>query len=437
VKKSLLTAASVFSLGALLAACAPGGGSSGSNDDGSAGEGGGSSEQVTLNVWSWRVEDVDEYNEIFAVFEEQNPDIKIEFQAFKDTEYNQILATALSASDSPDVAMVKSYGGIQGNIDSGSLVPIDGVVEGLDDIPQEIQDGVSGVEDGRIYGVPFATQTLQVTYNKGIFDELSLSVPQTWDELLEVSQTIKDADYIPFAVGGADVGSQVPIVAEVFGASRYGGWEFFDAVQSGEKDFTDEDYVASLELLDEILPFLSENVVATTYTDAQSQFLTEQAAMFPGGSWELGFFTSQNEDIEIGTFPVPPNPDWPADEPITPGFVDGGWAIATKSDHQDEAKRLLEWMTTVEFGQLFADKLRQMSPIPGVTFEDPIQQEMADRFAENGGPYMMLVGFRYGQPWGTELLADATQGIWLGKKTAPEAAQDIQTGLEAWFVPNE
>jgi len=36
----------------------------------------------------------------------------------------------------------------------------------------------------RIYGVPFASQTLFVFYNKQIYEELGLKVPETWDEFL-------------------------------------------------------------------------------------------------------------------------------------------------------------------------------------------------------------------------------------------------------------
>jgi raffinose/stachyose/melibiose transport system substrate-binding protein len=36
-------------------------------------------EPVTLTVWSWRTEDEDAYNEIFDVYEAQNPGVTVEF----------------------------------------------------------------------------------------------------------------------------------------------------------------------------------------------------------------------------------------------------------------------------------------------------------------------------------------------------------------------
>ncbi|MGB4135576.1 MAG: extracellular solute-binding protein, partial [Microbacterium sp.] len=330
-----------------------------------------------------------------------------------------------------------SYGGVQGDIAAGGLDPLDGVIDGLDAIPESYQDGIRGREDGRVYGVPFATQTLQVFYNEDVFAEHGLSEPKTWDEFLDNAEKLKSAGVIPLAHGGADAGVSVPITTDILGVNRYGGTEFYEAVLAGDKDFTDPDYVASLQVMKDLQPYFSDNVVATTYTDAQAQFIAGQAAMFTGGSWELGFFKAQNPDLKIGVFSPPLASDSVAATPLTPGFIDGGWGLASRSKHKDEAKKLLEWMTTPEFGQLFVDELAQMSTIPGVTFSDPIQKEMSEAFAEHGAPYMMLVGFRYGQPWGTALVGDGVQKLWLGQQSADQVAGDVQTGLETWFTPGE
>lgn len=411
-----------------LAACAPGAGS---------GESTSGSEDVTLTVWSWRVEDADAYETIFDAFEAENPGITVEFKGFKNTEYNQILATGLTGSEGPDIVQLKSYGGLQSYVDAGQLVPLEDLVPGLSDIPESSVSALQGQSDGQVYGVPFATQTLQLYYNTDIFGEQGIEVPQTWDDLIAISEQLSAAGIVPIALGGADAQVQTPIGADVFGSARYGGWEFYDAVQSGATDFTDPAYVASLELMQEIQPYLSPDVVATSYNDAQVQFISGQAAMFSGGSWELGFFEAQNPDLNMGVFPVPVGDGWASDTPLTPGFVDGGWGMNAASAQQDAGAKLLEWMTTVEFGQLFADNLHQMSTIPGVTLSNPVQQQMADNYAESGAPYLMLVGFRYGQPWGTDLVGTGVQELWLGSKDATQVADDIQAGISTWFTPQQ
>lgn len=426
------TLAVMCALFIVAVACAPGGGEQSPAEEAATGSEPG--EDVELTVWSWRQEDVEQYEAMFAVYEEQNPGVKVEFKPFKNTEYNQILTTGLTGSTGPDVVQLKAYGGIQPHIDSRAILPLDEEIAGLEVFPDEVLAALSGRSDGRIYGVPFAIQTLQVIYNKEIFADLGLDVPQTWQEFHDVASALDDAGLIPVALAGGDAQVSVPVAAEVFGSARYGGSTFAEAVQAGEKDFTADEYVAALDLMAELEPYFSPDVTATTYDDARVQFVSGAAAMYPGGVWEVGFFRSQDPDLDIGIFDVPPGDGWASDTPLTPGFVDGGYGVAANSSNPGAAKKLVEWMATAEFGQMFADELNQISAVPGVQLSDPIQQQAADGFAEHGAPYLMLVDFRYGDPWGTDLVGDAVQKLWLGED-AEEVAASIQDGLSQWFTP--
>jgi len=155
-------------------------------------------EPVTLTIWSWRTEDVEKYNTIFDVYEAANPGVTVEFEAFLNTEYNQILATGLEGSDGPDLAMVRAYGGVQPLIEAGQLLQVDGLVD-TSAVEQSLLAAATGKNDGNLYGVPFATQVLQVFYNKGIFDELGLTEPTTWEEFVAVNDALNASDYTPMA----------------------------------------------------------------------------------------------------------------------------------------------------------------------------------------------------------------------------------------------
>ncbi|MGP6178271.1 ABC transporter substrate-binding protein [Microbacterium sp. A196] len=426
----VLAIAAVGVVGLGLAACAP-------TSSGGGGGGGEGAEETTVTVWSWRTEDVKQYEEIFDVYEEANPGVTVDFKPFKNTEYNQILTTGLAGSDGPDVVQLKSYGGVQALIDSGSIIEIGSSVPALEEFPPATTAALSDINTGDIYGVPFAVNTFQVFYNTAIFEEHGIEEPTTWDEFLEISQTLKDAGVIPITMGGADAQVQIPVSTESLVAGRYGGAEFAEAVRSGEKDFTDPDYVASLELMDELKPFFPENVTATSADDAMVLFLSGQAAMYPSGSFQAGTFTSQAPDLDFDAFAMPVGDDWVSKEPITPGFVDGGYGVSARSENQDAAIDLVAWMATEEFGQMFSDLLSQNSPVPGVTNADPILQEQYSNYEANGAPYLLLTDFRYGQPWGTDLLGTAVQRIWLGEQTAEEAAADIQAGISQWYTPKK
>ncbi|MBD7956262.1 extracellular solute-binding protein [Microbacterium sp. Sa4CUA7] len=427
-RRILTTTALVAGSVLALSACAP----SASSGDAETESGG----DVALTVWSWRTEDVEAYNSIFDVFEEEHPGITVEFEAFQNTEYNQILTTGLAGSDGPDVPMVRAYGQLQPNIEAGQLEPIDGEVDGLDEIAESVLAGAKGKADGKTYAVPLATQTLQMFYNKAIFEEQGLEVPTTWDEFIAVNEALASAGITPMALGAKDDWI-LPIFADIVGSTRYGGAEFEQKVLAGETDFTDPDYVASLEIITELQPYLTPDVVGVGYTDSQIQFTSGQAAQFPGGSFEIATFRNQAPDLEFGSYQVPLPEGAVLDAPVSPAYADGNFAVNAKSENKEAAFELLNWLATPEFGQLVADELNQFSAIPGVTYSDEVMQEAWDNYEQGQAPYLLLVDFRYGEPLGTAVLGTEIQRMFLGETDAAGAAATLQTGISQWFTPGQ
>jgi len=387
-------------------------------------------------VWSWRPEDKDAYATFFQKYQDSHPGITVAFQTFKNTEYPQVLTTGLTGSNGPDIAQVQAYGKLQPYVDGGNLLPLDGEIAGLDKIDKAALAGATGRKDGKTYGVPFAVQTIQMFYNKALFAKHNLTAPTTWDEFIAVNDALLAAKITPIAVGGKDAWT-LPVVHEALGSAVYGGIPFRDEVVAGKTDFTDPRFVASVQVLTDLQKYLPANVVGVSYTEAQSLFLAGQAAMFPGGSFEFGFFTSQNADLELGVFQVPPAPGAASSTALTPGYADGSWAINQATAHRAEALELLTWMASPEYGQLFADALGQMSPIEGVAPSQPLVAEMAKNYAEHPSRYLLLTDFRWGSPLGTDVMGNKLQELFLGKINATGVAEGVQKGIATWFTPSK
>ncbi len=424
-----LTVLTMASAMVALAACSPS--STSSSSDGSGGSGAG--KDVTLSVWSWRTEDVAAYNAIFDVYEKAHPGTTVDFKSFKNTEYNLILTTGLAGAKGPDVAQVRSYGQLQPTIASKGLLPLDGVVD-LKDWDANVVKSAMGKEDGKLYAVPLAQQTLQMFYNKDIFDKHGLTPPTTWAEFMTVNATLKKAGVTPMAVGAKDSWT-LPMLHQVLATPRFGGGTFEKAVTTGQKTFTDPDWVASVDMVNKLKPYMPDSTVGVAYTDAQILFTSGKAAMFPGGSFELGFFKKQNPGLNMGIFEVPAPEGSPSMTPTTTGWADGAFGVSAKSDAPDASKGLVKWMATKEFGQLVADKIKQLSAVPGVSYSDPLLKQMADNYAKNPSAYLLLVDFRYGTPSGTDLIGTGVQEMMLGKKDAAAISADLQTGVSQWFKP--
>lgn len=384
-----------------------------------------------ISMWSWRTEDVAAYNAILSIYQEQNPGVDITFEAFLNTEYNTLVATSLQAGEAADVVQTRSYGGVMPWIDGGYLLPLDGRIASLENFSAVALDAVRSRESGQVYGVPFAIQTLQMFYNKAIFAELGLEIPTTWDAFIALNETLLEAGYIPISVTGADAW-MLPILHTVIGAGSYGGDAFVEAILSGEASFEDPAFVESIQAVKDVQPFLPPSVTAVSYTDSQNLFINEMAAMFPGGSWEAGFFQAQNPELELGVFAVPARG---SDETLVSWFVDGAWAVTTSADDPEAALDFLDWLGTPEFGQSFTDSLAQISPIAGVVPTDPVLQDIVEMWNEASTSYMLLVHFRYGSPTGTEVIGDSIQRLFLDSMTPQEVAADLQAQMATWFSP--
>ncbi|MFQ6172122.1 ABC transporter substrate-binding protein [Oryzobacter sp. R7] len=407
-----------------LTACAP------SSDTGTSGEGDG----TTLTVWSWRVEDQAAYDKIFDVYESKHEGVTVEFKPFKATEYNKILATGLAGSDGPDIPQVRSYGQLQATVASGALLPLDGQVD-LSSWDENVVASAKGKEDGKIYSVPLARQATVLFYNKKLFADNGIDVPTTWDDFIKANDTLLGAGVTPLAVGAKDDWT-LPIVHEVLGGARFGGAAFQEAVLTGEKDFTDPDWVASVEVLKSLEKYMPKNVTGVAVTDAMTLFTAGRAAMYPGGSYDLATLQKGNPEMEIGVLQVPPATGAPAgSEATTAGWADGNFAVNSKSPDKEAALELVKWMATPEFGQLVADEVKQISAVPGVTYADPVLEEISANYDSNGSPYLLLTDFRYGTPTGTELLGKGVQEMFLGSKDAKTVSSDLDTGVKTWFKP--
>ena len=424
-RRGLLALAAVS--GALLVgACSPSSGGTAS---------GGGDGKVTLTVWSWRVEDEAAYKKIFAVYEKAHPNVTVDFKAFKATEYNKILATGLAGSDGPDVPQVRSYGQLQTTVASKSLLPLDGKVD-LTGWDENVVASAKGKEDGKVYSVPFARQTVQMFYNQGLFEKNGLKAPTTWDEFIADNDKLVAAGVTPIAVGAKDDWT-LPIVHEVLAAPRFGGKAFQQEVLSGKKSFTDPDWVASVKVVGDLAKYMPKNVTGVAATDAQTLFSAEKAAMIPGGSFDLGVLEKANPNVRVGVFQVPPAPGSPSGSAATTaGWADGNFAVSATSKHPNEATELVKWMTSKEFGQMVTDDIKQISAVPGVDPSDPLLKQMSDNYTSSGSPYLLLTDFRYGSPSGTDLLGKGLQELLLGSKDAAAVSAELDSGVKTWFKPS-
>lgn len=388
------------------------------NGDSASGE-----DVVELELYSWRTEDREAYEKIIEVFEEQNPGIKVNFQPYESTEYNTILTNALVSGTGPDIAQLRPYSGSRTIADNDYLLPLDDV-DGIDEIDESYLEAAKG-SDGKVYGVPLTLNAGVIFYNQNIFEELGLSVPETWEEFIEVSKELKNNDIVPIAQGGRDA-YLLSMLHGVISPTAY-GQGFVDDVMDGNAELTDSRMVTSLVRMEELEEFLPKDFIALDDNDAQAMFYAEEAAMYINGDYRLETFESNIPDIPIDV--ITGFKDENGEAPVMT-WVDSSYGIVEGSKNEEEALKFIKFMTTQEFGQLFSDNLNRVSAIDGVNAEHEVVQKVTAASEESSTPYLMLVHYGEGSPSTKTIFEDGLQGMYLNEISKDELLEKSQENAE-------
>jgi raffinose/stachyose/melibiose transport system substrate-binding protein len=389
-------------------------------------------QKTELNFWTWRPEDTEKYQTLLASFEKQNPGVTVKISAFKNTEYNTILSAALAGGSGPDVFQSRAYGGLETFAQSGYLEPLDAWVPELKGFDKAPLGGATSIKDGKVYGVPFASQTLFVFYNKAIYKELGLKVPETWDQFLANLAACKKAGYQALANGGKE-GWTLEVMMGALAPNFYGANDFFQAVVAGKTNFQDPRFKGAMDKLKELTPYMPDLFMGVSYTDMQASFINEMAAHFVGGSFEAGYFSSQNPKLDFGIFAGPVAKA--GDPRHVSVYADGNFSMNAGSKKKDAAAKLLKFFASKETGNFFINELKQVSAVPGAdTSKSPYIKEVLSLQKFNT-PYIFLVGFRYNQPTGSALFQSAAQGFFGGTLSSADLCKQVQDGIATYYVP--
>jgi raffinose/stachyose/melibiose transport system substrate-binding protein len=163
------------------------------------------------------------------------------------------------------------------------------------------------------------------------------------------------------------------------------------------------------------------------YATMKQLFVSSQAAMFAGGSWEIPGF--RKAGINFGIMPAPGA--WTDSTRLVSSFLDGGYGVNAASKNKEAALKFIRFTATQPFGQMLTDKLANVSTIEGAVSSDPLLAQIAEMH-NNATPYIMLVGYRFDKPTGSTMLQNGLQQIYAGTKTPVQVAKDIVDGMKAW-----
>lgn len=396
--------------------------------------------ETELVIESWRADDLAVWEDkILPAYKETHPEVNITFNGVVNTEYGTTLTTKLKAGTAGDIIMVEPYDYRTSLYQEGYLAKLNDV-EGLDineDLYEEFAISAWSTDDGDIFGVPLAACTHGFIYNKTAFEELGLKVPETTDEFFDVCEKIKDEGYVPIAYGTAD-----DFVNSVYAFSPavpnfVKGEEGRQGLINGTKKFTDPEFVAAWEFLDAWKPYLPEGYQGISYSDMQNLFISQQALIFPAGSWDVSVFESMGDDsFEMGAFQMPVQNA--GDERYVCNHPDMGLALNDSGKNKEAAAEFLKWTTTEEFAQLWNNELPGFYTLSKheVEIKNPLAAEMLSWTKDAGNTPRIAYQYLSRGEFNTDAEIIRMTGLmFAGEMTPQEVAQEMQKGLESSYKP--
>jgi multiple sugar transport system substrate-binding protein len=120
-------------------------------------------------------------------FEKVHPDITIEQESIPSADYSTKITTQMGAGKGPDIVIAQDFL-FYTLADAHFLEPIEGKVSSA-----KLNDSnKGGVIDGKRYGVAWQRAAYAMIYNKGLVDKAGVGVPKDLNELVAVTQAVRD-----------------------------------------------------------------------------------------------------------------------------------------------------------------------------------------------------------------------------------------------------
>jgi raffinose/stachyose/melibiose transport system substrate-binding protein len=392
--------------------------------------------KVTLVLGSWRTEDIEGYGKILAIFNQSHPNIEVKFEPTLNTEYDAQLLTALQGGKGPDLITCRPFDRSLLNYQAGYLANVKDL-SGLEHFSDVAISAWATDNKDAVFCVPMASVIHGFIYNQEIFDQVGVKPPRTETEFFAVLDKIKAAGITPLAITTKDAWTTTTMGFENIGVNFWDGENGRLALIEGKAKVTDEPYVNALKSLNRWAPYLPEGHESIGYADTQQMFPLGKAAIYPSGSWEIPLFESL-ATFKMGAFMpyLPDNVDpkncWIDDH------VDIAIGMNSKTAHPAEAKEFLQWLTTAEFAQAFADNQPGFFPLGDhkLDIKDPLAAEFVSWRQQCKSSIRIFYQFLgRGTP---SALDEATNHIYImlqGKETPEQVAKTIQDGLDKWYKP--
>ena len=342
---------------------------------------------VTLNVvTSYGGDDGNRKNFENAVkaYEESTGNKVNDGSATSNEEWKAKVLTDFETGSEPDVLFYFTNADAEPFISAGKVVSLEEIRAEYPDYAGNMKDSMMAVAaDGKQYAVPSSGYWENMFVNKKVLEDCGVAVPgpdYTWDQFLADCETIKEAGYTPIACSLVEV----PHYWFEFTVMNNGTVENHLDVPAAADDAAAAKWAAGLNDIKALYEagYFPANTLTASDAETVELFNSGEAAYLIDGSWKVGYFTENAEDLnDFAIAYVPGKGQRSASEAI--GGISMGYFITTKAwndpDKREAAVEFVSQLTSDEVLSTFVTT-EVTALVNGAKPEglNPLQQSAAD-----------------------------------------------------------
>lgn len=395
-----------------------------------------------VTVWSWFVQST--MDKSIAAFEEKYPDIDVKYTYYNySPEYITALKAAAASDSLPDVIGLQPGSLTQQYRQYLTAVNDRAATEWGADWAEQIfpvnrRQVLMGNPEGDegYYIVPQESQVLCIWYNRKVFEQLGLSVPQTYDDLKAAAQALTDGGFIPMFQGAADGWQNENVFLMLANQFAPG---LTDKAQAGEAPWTSPELVSAMQawkgLFDDGI-FQQGALGAHAYPTGAQLLAQGRVGMMALGSWwmqESKFPPPLSEFVQdmdgFDFFYLPPVPgSTQASPPV--GGIDIGYGLTGNGAENEAAWTFLAELTN---GVGLQQALNDLNDLPAFKGHEPqgdVSDHVKDLYARFMADLPDAENQRFAIPAIAEALDNALAGVAAGSLSAEDGLAAVQAATD-------
>jgi len=314
-----------------------------------------------ISIFISMPEYADAIRELINEYKKVKPDVVIHYETTQ-SDYPTLLKVKLNSGDLPDIfasttgkeiELYKEY-----SLDLSDQ-PLANAME------KAVRDSMADANGNGVYGLAIKGNYFGMVYNKGLFEELGVKVPETFAELETAIEQFNAAGITPFSSGFGEWWVFKHAFQHFLAAATDNVPGLVQQFEQGQAKFKDypELYENWFRFVDLVYANGDAKPLESTISTEIAALALGQAAMVVGqGPWIEADVKAIDPEIKIGIagYPVSDNA---AQAQVIAG-ADQAMRISNSSDAEQEVLDFINWWYTSDYGETwFIDVAKVVSPI--------------------------------------------------------------------------